>query len=78
MPHLNIEYYSLVKRLLAKAINRQHEQMVVLSLQTTNEWNNDIVAKLITEVLSEIDPMNQQWFVKNFWNLAGCYGTEQN
>ncbi len=78
MPHLNIEYYSLVKRLLAKAINRQHEQMVVLSLQTTNEWNNDIVAKLITEVLSEIDPMNQQWFVKNFWNLVGCYGTKQN
>ena len=70
MPHLTIEYYSLAKKLLTKAINRQHDQMVVLSLQITNEWNNDIVAKLITEVLSEIDPMNKQWFVKNFRNLA--------
>ncbi|MBV8885032.1 MAG: hypothetical protein JO235_13695 [Chroococcidiopsidaceae cyanobacterium CP_BM_RX_35] len=70
MPHLTIEYYSLAKKLLTKAINQQHEQMVVRSLQTTNEWDNEVVAKLITEVLSEIDPMSKQWFVKNFWNLA--------
>lgn len=70
MPHLTIDYYSLAKKILAKAINRQHEQMVVCSLQMTNEWNHDVVAKLITEVLSEIDPMSKQWFVKNFWNLT--------
>ncbi len=70
MPHLTIEYYSLAKKLLAKAINQQHEQMVVRSLQTTNEWNDEIVANLITEVLSEIDPVSKEWFVKNFWNLA--------
>ncbi|MBV9386833.1 MAG: hypothetical protein JOZ78_10445 [Chroococcidiopsidaceae cyanobacterium CP_BM_ER_R8_30] len=70
MPHFTIEYYSLVKKLLAKAINQQHEQMVVRSLQSTNEWDNEIVAKLISEVLSEIDPLSKQWFVENFWNLA--------
>lgn len=74
MPQLSIEYYSLVKKLLAQAINRQDEQMVVRSLQTTNKWNDDVVAMLLTEVLSEINATSKQWFVKNFENLAGWEG----